>query len=136
MKKLLKICLSSLLCIALVAGCGSTGPVISDLSGIWTQCEDNKNSDVYLEATITDSTIIVNWKGTDDLSTYFAGDFEQPGEEVSKYSYTSTKDNSYKHDLLLSSNEDTITFTYKNGYLTWIIPGTIEDREIVMEKIQ
>lgn len=90
----------------------------TDLTGTW-KSEDNNGS--WQEATITDSTIEINWVSDngDTKSLYWAGSYDAPTEYVEEYSWTSNNDHEKTDMALLASGDDTKDFTFKNGVISY-----------------
>lgn len=118
MKKLMIFVLCAMMALFCVA-CG--GPEkVSDLSGTWKQTNSN-SEDSYQEATITGDTIEIYWvsDGGDTKSLYWAGSYEAPSEAVTSYSWVSENDRSKTDTALLASQDDTKTFTYEDGVISY-----------------
>lgn len=91
-----------------------------DLSGEWEQ--SNKNSeDNYQAATITGDTIEINWisNGGDTRSLYWAGTVTVPTDGSQTFTFESVNDTSKTENAILASSDDTKTFTYDNGELSY-----------------
>lgn len=129
MKKVILLILSIVLCFGLVA-CGGNGskqdsePAKAekplDLTGDWTQI--NRNSeDNYMEATITENAITINWvfEAEDSVSLYWAGSYIAPAKPGNEYSWTSENDTTQTSSALLASTSETKDFTYKDGVLSF-----------------
>lgn len=90
----------------------------TDLSGVWAS-EENEGS--YQEAIITDSTIEINWisDGGKTRSIYWVGSYEAPTEAIDEHSWISERDKEKTDSALLASTDDTKTFSYKNGIISY-----------------
>ena len=91
-----------------------------DLSGEWKQV-NSKSEDSYQEATIQDNVIEINWvsDGGDTKSLYWSGTYEAPTEATESYTWDSVNDTSKTANALLASGDETKTFTYENGVLSY-----------------
>ena len=91
-----------------------------DLSGEWKQV-NSKSEDSYQEATIQDNVIEINWvsDGGDTKSLYWSGTYEAPTEATESYTWDSVNDTSKTANALLASGDETKTFTYENGILSY-----------------
>lgn len=122
MKRLLTIALALALILTLVAcNKSSLAPTVLDLTGGWEQT--NSNSDTsYQIAMIAEGTIEVYWKSDDDTtSLYWAGTYIAPTSETNEYSWDSVNDKSRTDTALLASGDDTKTFTYKDGIISYSV---------------
>lgn len=90
----------------------------TDLSGVWAS-EENEGS--YQEAIITDSTIEINWisDGGKTRSIYWVGSYEAPTDAVEEYSWSSERDKEKTDSALLASTDDSKTFSYKDGVISY-----------------
>jgi len=87
-----------------------------DLTGEWKQTNSN-DPESFQSATITGDTIEVYWNATDSKSLYWAGSVEQGDGD--SFSWDSVNDTSKTESSLLASSDDTKTFTYENGELSY-----------------
>lgn len=125
MKKLLSVLLAGAIILSLSA-CGgkenkhteSSDP--PDLSGQWRQV-NNESEDSYQGAIIEDDVIEIYWvsNGGDTRSLYWSGTFEEPDTVEEPYSWESEKNEARTEHSLMSSGDDTKTFTYENGQITY-----------------
>ena len=124
MKKLIMILLTALLALAL-GGCGedaaSAGP--PDLIGTWRQ-QDYEATNFYQIAVITEDTIECYWhlNSTDEEFLYWSGTFTPPADGTEPYVWASEND----VEKAMTSHwavrdEETKTFTYKDGKLSYIV---------------
>lgn len=113
-----------LACVAFV-GCGnsnttsSTTPVEPlDLTGNW---EEKDKGESYQAGYIKDGEIVIYWvsDGGDTKSLYWAGSYEAPMDNTEPYTWDSVNDKEQTGLALLASGDDTKTFTYENGELTY-----------------
>lgn len=115
----------------------SKSQVAIDLTGEWEQ--SNKSSeDSYQTATINDGTIEVYWvsDGGDTTSLYWAGTFEAPEAGVESYSWDSVNDTEKTGMALMASGDETKTFTYENGQISYSVTALGVTTTVRLEKIQ
>ncbi|CAH0123315.1 hypothetical protein [Microbacterium sp. Bi121] len=93
-------------------------PVPVDLTGTWKQTNSN-SPDSFQEATITGDTIEIQWVAPDQKSLYWAGTVEVPEDGSADFSWESVNDTSKTDGALLASGDETKTFTYKDGELSY-----------------
>ena len=106
-----------------------------DLTGSWEQ--SNKNSeDSYHVATIEDGVITVDWiaDGGKTSSIYWVGTYEAPTEATESYTWDSANDHEQTDGALLASSDDTKTFTYENGVLSYQFSALGTTTTIEMQK--
>ena len=148
MKKLLTVAAASLL---LLAGCSSAGPAPTepaprddsqeapaaplDLTGEWKQTNSNAE-DAYQTATITTDTISIDWVNEADSSTsiYWAGTYAAPTGSADSYTWDSTNDKSVTDTALLASGDDTKTFTYEGGVLSYDVTAMGTTQTVELER--
>jgi predicted small secreted protein len=97
-------------------------PEVLDLTGGWKQT--NSNSDTsYQIAMIAENTIEVYWQNEEDnsMGLYWAGTYVAPTSETNEYSWDSANDKSKTDSALLASGDDTKTFTYKDGVISYSV---------------
>lgn len=117
--------LLALLAVCALAACAKKQPPgpAPDLTGEWVQPSEDE---WYHIATIDDEKIEIYWylprTGRKDL--YWSGTFTPPADGTEPYTWTST--NNYTKDELdaqyhfhRTSREETKTFTYKNGAISY-----------------
>ena len=129
MKKLFSFLIASAMCLSLAA-CGgnattpennSTQEVTPpDLTGEWRQTNSN-SEDSWQSAIITEDTITVYWVSDngDTQSLYWAGTYEAPQDAEEPYSWDSVNDTEQTANAILASNDETKTFTYENGEISY-----------------
>lgn len=90
------------------------------LVGEWTQ-SNSSSDDNYQSATITDDSIEVYWvsDGGDTKSLYWAGSIEVPADAGDSFTWDSANDTSKTDSALLASGDDTKTFTYEAGEISY-----------------
>lgn len=133
-KNILTVILTLVFCLTLLCGCGSK-TTVTDLTGTW-KSENNNGS--WMEAVISGDTIEVNWVSDngDTKSLYWAGSYTAPAKAASEYSWDSENDHTKTDDALLASGDDTKTFTYKNGQISYSVSalGTTTTMHLSKEK--
>ncbi|WP_080801773.1 hypothetical protein [Arabiibacter massiliensis] len=106
-----------------------------DLTGSWEQ--SNKNSeDSYHVATIEDGVITVDWvtDGGKTTSIYWVGTYEAPTEATESYAWDSVNDHEQTDGALLASSDDTKTFTYEKGVLSYELSALGTTTTVEMQK--
>lgn len=93
---------------------------VLDLTGDWKQ-NNSKSTTDYQVMVISGNTMEIYWVSEEDgtSSLYWAGTFTPPTRGGDTYSWTSTNDHSKTDTALLASGDDTKTFTYRNGVITY-----------------
>ena len=123
-------------------GCGSSSESTTEtevaeeplsLIGNW---EPEELGDSYQAGFITEDTITIYWisdEGT-TASLYWAGTYEAPTEATDSYSWDSENDTDKTDYALLASGDETKTFTYEDGVLSYSVTalGTTTTYELVM----
>lgn len=112
-----------------------TEPEIPDLTGTWKQV-NSKSQDTYHEATITSDTIEINWimDNGDTKSLYWAGSFTPPTTADEPYTFDSVNDIEKTTPALLASGDESKTFTYENGQLSYEASAMGTTQTVRMEK--
>lgn len=114
-----------------LAGCGGGGQSAGgsepapepeeplDLTGTWIA--PGESDDSWMEAVIADGAITVYWVSDngDTKSLYWAGTYVAPEEATDTYSWDSENDHEQTDTALMASGEDTKTFSYEAGELSW-----------------
>lgn len=115
---------------------GSDPATPPDLTGEWKQVNSNSD-DAWQAATITGDTITINWvsDGGDTKSLYWAGTFTAPTTADEPYSWDSQNDKEQTSKALLASGDETKTFTYANGQLSYEASALGTTVTIRMEKV-
>lgn len=124
MKKCTALLLAFLMILSMTA-CGgdsdteteTTAEVLS-LVGNW---EQEELGDSYQAGYITEDTIEIFWisDGGETAALYWSGTYEAPDEDTDSYSWDSVNDTSRTGSALLASGDDTKTFTYEDGVLSY-----------------
>lgn len=107
-----------------------------DLTGEWKQVNSN-SEDAWQAATISGDTIVVNWvsENGDVTSLYWAGTYVAPTTADEPYSWDSENDKEQTGMALLASGDDTKTFTYENGQLSFSASALGTTITVRMEKV-
>ena len=144
-KQVISLVLSFLLCLALSA-CNnkekssspspSTSPTVPpDLSGQWKQI--NSDSEDNYQGAIVDGDIIeIYWvsDGGDTYSLYWSGTYIAPATSEGPYSWESVNNKEKTAYALLASGDDSKTFTYDNGQISYSASALGSTSTIRMEK--
>lgn len=144
-KRLLSLIFAAMMALSLTA-CGNDVPpqdstgntdkveqTPPDLKGEWEQT--NKNSeDSYQTATITDDTITVNWVMPDSKALYWAGSFEAPTTADEPYTWESKNDTEQTSTAILASPDETKSFTYENGVISYEVSAMGVTTTVKLEK--
>lgn len=107
-----------------------------DLTGRWKQV-NAATDDSYQTAIITDSTIEVYWinKSSQTQSLYWSGTFKAPTTPDQPYSWVSQNDKSKTDYALLASPDDTKTFTYEKGKISYSVSMLGITKTVNLEKV-
>lgn len=91
-----------------------------NLNGDWRQT-NSKSKEDYMEATISDDTIVINWvlDNGDTKALYWYGSFENPDTAEDEYTWTSKQNHEKMDGALLASQDETKNFQYKDGELSY-----------------
>lgn len=89
-----------------------------DLSGDWKQTNSN-DAESFQSATITGDTIEVYWNAPDAKSLYWAGTVEVPEDGSTSFTWDSVNDKTKTDSAMLASGDDTKTFSFENGELSY-----------------
>lgn len=89
-----------------------------DLTGEWKQSNSN-DPESFQTATITADTIEVFWNAPDTKSLYWAGTVEVPEDGSTSFTWDSVNDKTKTDSAMLASGDDTKTFTFENGELSY-----------------
>ena len=109
-------------------------PQPPDLTGEWVQVNSSDSEDSYQTATITDDTITVNWNAPDTTALYWAGSFEAPTTADEPYSWESANDTEQTANALLASPDETKTFTYEDGQISYSVSAMGVTTTVKLEK--
>lgn len=108
-----------------------------DLTGNWEQF--NKNSETsYHTATIQGDTIEIYWVMTDTDTTalYWAGSFTPPTTAEEPYTWDSVNDKEKTDTSLLASGDETKTFTYEDGQISYAASALGVTQTVTLEKTE
>lgn len=105
------------------------------LIGDWKQTNSSSETS-YQTAIINDTSIEVYWvnKEDDTKSLYWAGTFAPPTTADKKYSWDSKNDKEKTGIAILASNDDTKTFTYDNGELSYSVSALGTTQTVKLKK--
>ena len=143
MKKVFSVLLCCGVCLSFAA-CGANStlgsdaaqdPTPPDLTGEWKQTNSDSD-DSWQAAMITDDTIEVYWVSDngDTKSLYWAGSFESPTDDAEPYTWESENDHDKTDSALLASPDDTKTFTYESGELSYEVSALGTTTTVRLEK--
>lgn len=138
MKKATAAAALALLLAASLTGCG--GPKepapVPDLKGEWEQV-GGANMNFYQIATITDSTIECFWRVTEDDSEYlyWSGTFTAPETGETPYQWESVNNPRRTKISNWALRDDTKTFTYEDGKLSYIVSMGNMRMTVGLEKV-
>ena len=92
----------------------------ADLTGEWKQTNSASDTD-YQTAVITGDTIEIYWVSETDesKSLYWAGTFTAPTTADEPYTWESTNDHTKTDSAILASTDETKSFTYENGQISY-----------------
>lgn len=145
MKRYLALVLALCLCFALAA-CGGGGSQESEtpetpaqpleLTGEWKQVNSN-SEDSWQAATITGDAIEVYWvsDGGDTKSLYWAGSYVAPETSEKSYTWDSVNDTEKTATALLASSDETKTFTYEAGQISYEVSALGTTTTVRLEKV-
>ena len=106
-----------------------------DLSGSWVE-KGKEGSDSYQAGFIEDGTIEIYWMSENGTvaSLYWAGSYEAPDSPADEYSWDSANDKIKTQYALLASSDDSKTFTYRNGELTYSVTALGVTKSVSLER--
>lgn len=104
------------------------------LDGEWKQTNSN-DPDSFQTATIIGETIEVYWNAPDAQSLYWAGTVEVPEDGSTSFTWDSVNDKTKTDSAMLASGDDTKTFAYEDGELSYEVTalGTTMTVRLVQE---
>lgn len=151
-RKILALLASAAMCVSMAAcgtsdsGAGESSPAAStvsshsepqapDLSGDWKQVNGNSD-DSYQMATIADDVIEIYWvtESTDTKSLYWAGSFIAPETADEPYTWESVNDTEKTASALMASGDETKTFTYQDGQISYDVSALGMTQTVKLEK--
>jgi len=134
----------SILMIFLLASCGNDSKSSFDdskknppnLQGEWKQT-NSKSDDSWQSASITEDTIEVYWisDNGETSSLYWAGTYVAPSNGDEPYSWDSENDHEKTDLAILASTDDTKTFTYKDGEISYSVSAIGSTTTVKLEKV-
>lgn len=129
----LSIILFCVLIIILINHFGSQSTV--DLTGGWQQI-NSTNSNNYQIAKITNNTIEIYWydKTNNIASLYWAGSFTAPTNFQKSHSWISENDAIKTDAAFLASRDETKTFTYQDGQISYEVSALGMTQTFILEK--
>lgn len=152
-KTIATIALASMMAMGILGGCAGT-PAIEGSSGQPAQAEvkaeplnldgtwksvNNTSEDSWQEATIDGDIITINWVSDngDTKSLYWADTVVEPTDETIDETYTwdSTNDTGQTSKALLASGDETKTFTYSNGQISYEVSAMGTTKTVHMERV-
>lgn len=104
-----------------------------DLAGEWKQA-NGTSEDSYQTATITGDTIEINWVSTDSKALYWAGTFVAPATDEEPYTWDSQNDHDKTGSAIMASSDDTKTFTYSGGQISYDVSAMGVTQTVRLEK--
>ena len=107
----------------------------ADLTGEWKQVNVN-SEESYQTAVIQDEVIEVYWfdATTDTQSLYWAGSYIAPTTADEPYSWDSVNDKEKTGSAMLASGDDTKTFTYSDGQISYSVSALGSTQTVKLEK--
>lgn len=110
-------------------------PQPPELTGTWKQVNSNSETS-YQTAVIQGETIEVYWtdESTDTDSLYWAGSFSAPTTTDEPYTWDSKNDTQKTSSALLASGDDTKTFTYENGQISYSVSAMGTTQTVKLER--
>lgn len=151
MKKIVFIAFASALALTMIGGCSSGTSDTSassqeavkaeplNLDGTW-KSTNSDSEDSWQEAVINGDTITINWVGDngDTKSLYWAGSVIEPTDvDVDgTYTWDSVNDTEQTKKALLASGDETKTFTYNDGELSYEASAMGTTKVVRMERLR
>lgn len=91
-----------------------------NLDGTWKQT-NAKSATNYQQATIAGGVISIDWvaDGGDTTSVYWVGSVTLPSDAKQTFTWDSARDKAKTDNALLASRDDTKTFTYADGEISY-----------------
>lgn len=116
----------------------SVSPTVPpDLSGQWKQI-NNDTGDRYQAAIIDGESMEIYWvsDGGDSRSLYWAGTYTAPDTTDDSYSWESINDKEKTAYSILASGDDSKTFTYEDGQISYSASAFGITSQIQMERAE
>ena len=107
----------------------------TDLAGEWKQMNNN-SEDNYQRAIIQDGQIEIYWvtESDDSESLYWVGTYVAPETAEVPYTWDSVNDKEKTDNALLASGDDTKTFSYEDGQLSYSASAMGNTQTVKLEK--
>lgn len=102
------------------------------LVGEW---EAKLSDEVSQKATITDDSITVDWVVDGDSMLYWAGTYTAPTTADEPYTWDSQNDTEQTSTALMASPDETKTFTYQDGKITYDVTVDGSTVTATLEKV-
>ena len=117
------------------AAASSSAPAAPDLTGDWKQV-NAASEDSYQVATIQGDTIEIYWvtESADTKSLYWAGTFVAPETADEPYTWESANATEKTGSALLASGDETKTFTYQDGQISYDVSAMGMTQTVRLEK--
>ena len=133
--------LNMIVLLLLLAACGGNdaqekeNDKLIDLTGEWKQVNGN-SEDNYQRAIIQDGQIEIHWvfESDDSESLYWVGTYVAPETVEEPYTWDSENDKEKTGSALLASGDDTKTFTYEDGQLSYSVSAMGNTQTVKLEK--
>ncbi|RAZ30568.1 hypothetical protein [Microbacterium sp. SMR1] len=106
-----------------------------DLTGEWMQ-SNSGDGQSYQAATVADGVISIDWVNDEDQSraVYWVGTYEAPADAATSFSWDSVNDHSKTDSALLASSDETKTFKYVDGILSYDVTAMGVTRTVELKK--
>ena len=140
---------AALICMLAFSGCGNSSTSTTsnnkseqaeeakapDLTGEWKQINSDSETS-YQAATIEGETIEIYWidEEGETKSLYWAGTFIAPETTDEPYTWDSENDKEKTDNSILASGDDTKTFTYQDGQISYEASAIGVTKTIRLEK--
>ena len=140
---------AALICMLAFSGCGNSSASTTsdnkaeqteevkapDLTGNWKQVNSDSETS-YQSATIEGETIEIYWidEEGETKSLYWAGTFIAPETTDEPYTWDSENDKEKTDNSILASGDDTKTFTYQDGQISYEASALGVTKTIRLEK--
>ncbi len=140
---------AALICMLAFSGCGNSSASTTsdnkaeqteevkapDLTGNWKQINSDSETS-YQSATIEGETIEIYWidEEGETKSLYWAGTFIAPETTDEPYTWDSENDKEKTDNSILASGDDTKTFTYQDGQISYEASALGVTKTIRLEK--
>lgn len=107
-----------------------------DLTGDWKQA-NAKSPDNYQAATITASTITINWvaDGGETTALYWAGSYVAPVDAAEPYSWNSANDTTQTTSAIAASSDPTKTFTFDGETISYKVSALGVTTTVELERV-